>query len=162
MKKLTFTSVFSQLLLLLFVIAWIVPTFGLFISSLRDKDVLAISGWWTSFTTTEVNEIYRTKGKEDQIKEGDYYFIKSNLFDENQGKEIIDLELPLRVLMNMRLVKLHYLKMKQKLQFLKMVIMFGNQKKSLKRKKGKEFLYQLRALQALHLIIIKRCFLKRD
>ena len=88
MKKLTFTSVFSQLLLLLFVIAWIVPTFGLFISSLRDKDVLAISGWWTSFTTTEVNEIYRTKGKEDQIKEGDYYFIKSNLFDENQGKEI--------------------------------------------------------------------------
>ena len=88
MKKLTFTSVFSQLLLLLFVIAWIVPTFGLFISSLRDKDVLAISGWWTSFTTTEVNEIYRTKGKEDQIKEGDNYFIKSNLFDENQGKEI--------------------------------------------------------------------------
>ena len=88
MKKLPFTSVFSQLLLLLFVIAWIVPTFGLFISSLRDKDVLAISGWWTSFTTTEVNEIYRTKGKEDQIKEGDYYFIKSNLFDENQGKEI--------------------------------------------------------------------------
>ena len=88
MKKLTFTSVFSQLLLLLFVIAWIVPTFGLFISSLRDKDVLAISGWWTSFTTTEVNEIYRTKGKEDQIKEGDYYFIKSNLFDENQVKEI--------------------------------------------------------------------------
>ena len=53
MKKLTFTSVFSQLLLLLFVIAWIVPTFGLFISSLRDKDVLAISGWWTSFTTTQ-------------------------------------------------------------------------------------------------------------
>ena len=88
MKKLTFTSVFSQLLLLLFVIAWIVPTFGLFISSLRDKDVLAISGWWTSFTTTEVNEIYRTKGKGDQIKEGDYYFIKSNLFDEYQGKEI--------------------------------------------------------------------------
>ena len=88
MKKLTFTSVFSQLLLLLFVIVWIVPTFGLFISSLRDKDVLAISGWWTSFTTAEVNEIYRTKGKEDQIKEGDYYFIKSNLFDENQGKEI--------------------------------------------------------------------------
>ncbi len=88
MKKLTFASVFSQLLLLLFVIAWIVPTFGLFISSLRDKDVLAISGWWTSFTTTEVNEIYRTKGKEDQIIEGDYYFIKSNLFDENQVKEI--------------------------------------------------------------------------
>ena len=83
MKKFTITSIFSQLLLLIFVIAWIAPTFGLFISSLRDKDVLAISGWWTSFTTTEVNEIYRTKGNDAQIKEGDHYYIKSNLFREN-------------------------------------------------------------------------------
>ena len=52
MKKIRLSSLFSQLLLLIFVIAWIAPTFGLFISSLRDKDVLAISGWWTSFTTT--------------------------------------------------------------------------------------------------------------
>ena len=88
MKKLTITSIFSQLLLLIFVIAWIAPTFGLFISSLRDKDVLAISGWWTSFTTTEINEIYRTEGKDAQIKEGNYYFIKSNLFDGGQEKEI--------------------------------------------------------------------------
>ena len=88
MKKITFTSVLSQLLLLFFVVAWIVPTFGLFISSLRDKDVLAISGWWTSFTTTEINEIYRTEGKDTQIKEGNYYFIKSNLFDGGQEKEI--------------------------------------------------------------------------
>ena len=88
MKKITFTSVFSQLLLLFFVVAWIVPTFGLFISSLRDKDVLAISGWWTSFTTTEINEIYRTEGKDAQIKDGNYYFIKSNLFDGGQEKEI--------------------------------------------------------------------------
>ena len=88
MKKITFTSVLSQLLLLFFVVAWIVPTFGLFISSLRDKDVLAISGWWTSFTTTEINEIYRTEGKDAQIKDGNYYFIKSNLFDGGQEKEI--------------------------------------------------------------------------
>ena len=88
MKKITFTSVLSQLLLLFFVVAWIVPTFGLFISSLRDKDVLAISGWWTSFTTTEINEIYRTEGKDAQIKDGNYYFIKSNLFDGVQEKEI--------------------------------------------------------------------------
>ena len=88
MKKITFTSVLSQLLLLFFVVAWIVPTFGLFISSLRDKDVLAISGWWTSFTTTEINEIYRTEGKDAQIKDGNYYFIRSNLFDGGQEKEI--------------------------------------------------------------------------
>ena len=59
MKKFSISSILSQLLLLFFVIIWIIPTFGLFISSLRDKDLLAISGWWTSLTTTEVNEIYR-------------------------------------------------------------------------------------------------------
>ena len=53
MKKFTYSSILSQLLLLVFVIIWIIPTFGLFISSLRDKDLLAISGWWTSLTTTE-------------------------------------------------------------------------------------------------------------
>ena len=59
MKKISLSSILSQLLLLFFVIVWIIPTFGLFISSLRDKDLLAISGWWTALTTTEINEIYR-------------------------------------------------------------------------------------------------------
>ena len=53
--KINFSSILSQLLLLFFVILWITPTFGLFISSFRDKDQLAISGWWTSLVTTEVN-----------------------------------------------------------------------------------------------------------
>ena len=60
------------------------PTFGLFISSFRDKDQLAISGWWTSLITTEVNEIHRTKGKSDQIYEGGYYIIKGNLFNNEK------------------------------------------------------------------------------
>ena len=66
MKKINISSALSQLLLLFFVIIWIIPTFGLFISSLRDKDLLAISGWWTSLTTTEMNEIYRMAGMEDK------------------------------------------------------------------------------------------------
>ena len=61
--KFNISSILAQLLLLSFVIVWIAPTFGLFISSFRDKDKLAISGWWTSLTTVQVNEIYRTKVK---------------------------------------------------------------------------------------------------
>ena len=57
--KFNISSILAQLLLLSFVIVWIAPTFGLFISSFRDKDKLAISGWWTSLTTVQVNEIYR-------------------------------------------------------------------------------------------------------
>ena len=88
MKKFTYSSILSQLLLLIFVIIWIIPTFGLFISSLRDKDLLAISGWWTSLTTTEVNEIYRMSGMESQIQEKDYFIIKGKIFEKNPGKKI--------------------------------------------------------------------------
>jgi alpha-glucoside transport system permease protein len=86
--KLNFSSIFAQLLLLLFVIVWLAPTFGLFISSFRDKDHLAISGWWTSLMTTEINEIHRTNGKDKQIKENGNYVIKDNIFDNIEGKKI--------------------------------------------------------------------------
>ena len=88
MKRFSISSILSQFLLLIFVIVWIMPTFGLFISSLRDKDLLAISGWWTSLTTTKVNEIYRMSGMESQIKENDYFVIKGKLFEDNSGKKI--------------------------------------------------------------------------
>jgi len=89
MKKISLSSVFSQLLLLFFVIIWITPTFGLFISSLRDKDLLAISGWWTSLKTTQVNEIYRLEGAKDQIIENDQFIINGSIFEENSSKKII-------------------------------------------------------------------------
>ncbi len=87
--KINLTSLLSQLLLLFFVILWITPTFGLFISSFRDKDQLAISGWWTSLVTNEVNEIHRTKGKNDQVEEEGFYIIKGNLFIEDKGKKVL-------------------------------------------------------------------------
>ena len=87
--KLNLSSIFSQLLLLFFVILWITPTFGLLISSFRDKDQLAISGWWTSLVTTEVNEIHRTKGNKDQIEEEGFFFIRGNLFDKEEGKKVL-------------------------------------------------------------------------
>ena len=87
--KLNLSSIFSQLLLLFFVILWITPTFGLLISSFRDKDQLAISGWWTSLVTTEVNEIHRTKGNKDQIEEEGKFVIRGNLFDKEEGKKVL-------------------------------------------------------------------------
>ena len=86
-KKLTFTSILAQILLCYLLLLESRLTFGLFISSLRDKDVLAISGWWTSFITTEVNEIYRTKGMEAQFEKDGYFYIEDNLWKQ-KPKEI--------------------------------------------------------------------------
>ena len=88
MKKSFFSSIVSQIILLIFVIVWIMPTFGLFISSLRDKDLLAISGWWTSLTTTKVNEIHRMSGMELQYEEDNYFVIKDKLFNSTSEKKI--------------------------------------------------------------------------
>ena len=87
-KNNRFSSILAQILLLVFVIVWIIPTFGLFVSSFRDKDLLAISGWWTSLITTQVNEIYRTDTMESQTEENGIYVIKNNLFKNNSGKKI--------------------------------------------------------------------------
>ena len=89
MNKNILTKIIINLLLLLFVVVWVLPTFGLFVSSFRDKDLLATSGWWTTFKTNEVNEIYRTKTFEDQFEENGSYFISGNLLDINSGKKII-------------------------------------------------------------------------
>ena len=92
MKKYTFSSLISQFILLIFVIVWIIPTFGLFVTSFRDKDLLSTSGWWTSLITNEVNEIYRTENNESQILENNLYVIKSNLFENINKKKLLVLE----------------------------------------------------------------------
>jgi len=88
MKKNIFPSIVAQLILLIFVIIWIIPTFGLFISSFRDKDLLATSGWWTSLITNEINEIYRTAKQDTQVLKDEVYTIKGNFFEKNSGKKI--------------------------------------------------------------------------
>ena len=148
-KKLSISSIFAQLLLLIFVFVWIAPTFGLFISSLRDKDVLAISGWWTSFTTTDVNEIYRTKGMEAQIKEDGYFIIKDKVFEEGSGKIISRFGITSKNIDEFEVGEIAYLKMVQKFLSMKQGTTFGDQKKSLPKKKVKEFLFLPQAPPAL-------------
>lgn len=86
--NLTFGGLLARLVLLLLVIIWTIPTFGLFISSLRDKDQLTISGWWTALQTTTQYQQARTATSADQVNVDGQYIISGSIFGEDSNKSI--------------------------------------------------------------------------
>lgn len=79
----------AHLAVLFLVVLWTVPTFGLLVSSLRDKDLLAVSGWWTALTTTIGNEIGRASPPGDQVEADGGYVITGNLFPPGAGGRVV-------------------------------------------------------------------------
>lgn len=70
------------------VVLWTLPTAGLFISSFRDKDQLAISGWWTSLTSSQQNLVERTEAPDKQVKQGDRYVLQGQLLVDGKPSTI--------------------------------------------------------------------------
>lgn len=70
------------------VVLWTLPTAGLFISSFRDKDQLAISGWWTSLTSSQQNLVERTEVPDKQVKQGDRYVLQGQLLVDGKPSTI--------------------------------------------------------------------------
>lgn len=62
-------------------VIWTLPTFGLLISSLREKDALASTGWWTALISREENDRARTGAADVQVEENELYVIKGNVFE---------------------------------------------------------------------------------
>ncbi len=79
----------ATLLLLFLCLIWTIPTAGLFISSLRDKDQLIISGWWTALITTERNERGRTGPSDAQFEREGEFVIAGSFIPEGSSKSIL-------------------------------------------------------------------------
>ncbi len=86
-KSFSFGRIINSMGLLILVLLWILPTIGLFVSSFRDKDQLALTGWWTSLSTAKRSEFRRTGIQEDQVERNGKYVIAGNLL-EPEGKKI--------------------------------------------------------------------------
>ncbi len=70
------------------VVLWIVPTGGLLVSSFRDRDQIAVSGWWTSMLSSEANVRIRSEAPDTQVDENGIYVISGNVFGDESGEVI--------------------------------------------------------------------------
>lgn len=75
-----------NLTVLLLVVIWTVPTFGILISSLRDKDQIAVSGWWTALFPSEQNIVARTAPPADAVEEDGRWVLRGNVFEGGSGR----------------------------------------------------------------------------
>ena len=78
----------THLCLFLLVLGWTIPTAGLLISSLRDKDQLIVSGWWTALTASQGAERGRTGTADDQVQRDGQYVIAGSFFEEGSPKSV--------------------------------------------------------------------------
>ena len=74
-----------HLAVLIIITLWTLPTAGLLISSLRDKNQLAASGWWTALSSADRSQVGRMKGKADQVEKDGKFVIEGNLFEGEEA-----------------------------------------------------------------------------
>ncbi|MDQ6436558.1 carbohydrate ABC transporter permease [Mesorhizobium sp. LHD-90] len=71
-----------------FVAVWTIPTLGILVSSLRDKDQIIASGWWNSFAGSVQTENGRLPPASAQQEKDGKFVIEGNLFEQPGGREI--------------------------------------------------------------------------
>src|SRR5690242_11865312 len=80
--------IFTHIALLFLVALWTFPTAGLLVSSLRDKDQLAVSGWWTALTTSQTLAVTRLPTADTQVQRDGKWVITGNVFGTDSNKQL--------------------------------------------------------------------------
>ncbi|MBB4573524.1 carbohydrate ABC transporter permease [Rhizobium sp. MC63] len=79
---------FVHLAVLLIVIIWLIPTLGIFVSALRDRDQIVVSGWWTAFVGSTQTVAVRLGTPDQQRQEGANYVITGNVLEGQTGRSV--------------------------------------------------------------------------
>jgi len=78
----------KQISVMFLVVLWTLPTLGLLVSSVRDKDQLSLSGWWSSLTASVQQDVVRLPKAETQRADGESFLIETGLFEEGSKNQV--------------------------------------------------------------------------
>src|SRR5690242_9428179 len=85
----SFVSRFGvHIAVLVFVVLWTIPTLGILVSSLRDKDQIIASGWWNSFSSSSQTEAGRLPPASAQVEKDGKFVLEGNIFGDAPPREI--------------------------------------------------------------------------
>ncbi len=85
----SFASRFGvHIAVLIFVAIWTVPTLGILVSSLRDKDQIIASGWWNSFSSSTQTEAGRLPPASAQVEKDGKFVLAGNIFGDAVARNI--------------------------------------------------------------------------
>lgn len=70
----------ARVTLITLCLVWIIPTVGLLVNSLREKDDLVLTGWWTTLVPHDANDRARTADASAQQVIDGQYVIAGNVF----------------------------------------------------------------------------------
>ncbi|MEJ8310375.1 carbohydrate ABC transporter permease [Agrobacterium larrymoorei] len=73
---------------LFIVLLWLLPTLGILVSSLRDKDQIVVSGWWTAFSSSNQTQALRLGDPSTQTQQGERFVIAGNVFGEGKSGNV--------------------------------------------------------------------------
>ncbi|MEP9372262.1 carbohydrate ABC transporter permease [Mesorhizobium sp. KR1-2] len=73
---------------LAFVVIWTIPTLGILVSSLRQKDQIVASGWWTALTTSTRTDAVRLAGAAYQVEKDGKFLIMGNLLGGGDSRTL--------------------------------------------------------------------------
>jgi alpha-glucoside transport system permease protein len=68
------------------VLLWTFPTFGLLVSSFRDRDQISTSGWWKAMFPSEASVQYRAAAPDSAVLQDGLYTLTGNIFDGGAGE----------------------------------------------------------------------------
>jgi alpha-glucoside transport system permease protein len=78
--------IFVHAAVLLIVLLWLLPTLGIFVTALRDKDQIVVSGWWTAFAGSSRTTAARLAGPDKAKPDGANFVISGTLAIEGGGQ----------------------------------------------------------------------------